>query len=403
MKINLPDDVTDIISKLTENGYEAYAVGGCIRDSILCRVPGDWDITTSAKPEEVKGLFRRTIDTGIEHGTVTVMIGQTGYEVTTYRVDGEYEDGRHPKNVEFTGSLREDLRRRDFTINAMAYNETDGMVDMFDGQGDIERGLIRCVGNPLERFTEDALRMLRAVRFSAQLGFDIEVNTANAIKELAATIAKISQERIHTEIGKTLLSPNPDYFIRAYEYGITQIVFPIFDEVNAKETVLKLLKKVPNELYYKYASLFIETSEKEAASMLRKLKLDNDTINKTACLVKYHKMEAILDEVEIRVLINKLGASSVNSILLFEKAYYDVVNDLRCLEDIEQMRALYDTIIARGDCTDIKNLAITGNDLIERGIAPGKEMGIMLKKCLQNVLEHPENNTKDILLKQLDI
>lgn len=403
MRINLPDDVVDIISKLTENGYEAYAVGGCVRDSILCRVPGDWDITTSARPEEVKELFRRTIDTGIEHGTVTVMIGHNGYEVTTYRVDGEYEDGRHPKNVEFTGNLREDLRRRDFTINAMAYNETDGLVDMFDGQGDVERGLIRCVGNPLERFTEDALRMLRAVRFSAQLGFDIEINTANAIKELAPTIAKISQERIHTEIGKTLLSPHPDYFVRAYEYGITKIVFPVFDKVRDKENVLKLLTKVPRELYYKYATLFIEASEKEAEAMLKTLKLDNDTINKTVCLVKYHRMEAILDEVGVRVLINKLGASKVDSVLVFEKEYYDVVGDVASAEKIGQMRILYDTIISRGDCTDIKNLAITGSDLIERGVSPGKEMGLMLKKCLQNVLEHPENNTKDILLKQLNI
>ena len=403
MKINLPDDVVDIISKLTENGYEAYAVGGCVRDSILCRVPGDWDITTSAKPEEVKELFRRTIDTGIEHGTVTVMMGHNGYEVTTYRVDGEYEDGRHPKNVEFTGNLREDLRRRDFTINAMAYNEADGMVDMFDGQGDIERGLIRCVGNPIERFTEDALRMLRAVRFSAQLGFDIETNTANAIRELAHTIAKISQERIHTEIGKTLLSPHPDYFIRAYEYGITKIVFPVFDKVVDKQTVLKLLKKVPQELYYKYASLFIESSEKEAEVMLKTLKLDNDTINKTVCLVKYHKMGAISDEVGMRMLINKLGASKVGSILMFEKEYYCVVGDICNIGNVEQMLVLYDTIIKRGDCTDIKNLAITGSDLIERGVTPGKEMGIMLKKCLQNVLEHPENNTKDILLKQLNI
>lgn len=403
MKINLPDDVVDIISKLTENGYEAYAVGGCVRDSILCRVPGDWDITTSAKPEEVKELFRRTIDTGIEHGTVTVMMGHNGYEVTTYRVDGEYEDGRHPKNVEFTGNLREDLRRRDFTINAMAYNEADGMVDMFDGQGDIERGLIRCVGNPIERFTEDALRMLRAVRFSAQLGFDIETNTANAIRELAHTIAKISQERIHTEIGKTLLSPHPDYFIRAYEYGITKIVFPVFDKVVDKETVLKLLIKVPQELYYKYASLFVESTEKEAEAMLKTLKLDNDTINKTVCLVKYHKMGAISDEVGMRMLINKLGASKVGSILAFEKEYYYVVGDVRNVGNVEQMLVLYDTIIKRGDCTDIKNLAITGSDLIERGVTPGKEMGIMLKKCLQNVLEHPENNTKDILLKQLNI
>ena len=206
MKIVLPDNVQSIIDRLTEYGYEAYAVGGCVRDSIIHRVPGDWDITTSAKPEEVKKIFRRTIDTGIAHGTVTVMIGREGYEITTYRIDGEYEDGRHPKKVEFTASLTEDLRRRDFTINAMAYNDIEGIVDRFDGVGDLEKGIIRCVGNPYERFSEDALRMLRAVRFSAQLGFDIEENTRRAIEELAPTIEKVSRERIHTEFGKILLS-----------------------------------------------------------------------------------------------------------------------------------------------------------------------------------------------------
>ena len=193
MKIQLPENVSNIIQKLIEYGYEAYAVGGCVRDSIISRVPGDWDITTSATPMEVKKFFRRTIDTGIEHGTVTVMFGKEGYEVTTYRIDGEYEDGRHPESVEFTTSLREDLRRRDFTINAMAYNDETGLVDMFDGIGDIERKIIRCVGNPEERFSEDALRMLRAVRFSAQLGYVIEDGTAAAIRKLAGTIAKISK------------------------------------------------------------------------------------------------------------------------------------------------------------------------------------------------------------------
>lgn len=403
MKIILPEDVKNIILKLTENGYEAYAVGGCVRDSILCRIPGDWDITTSAKPQEVKELFRRTIDTGIEHGTVTVMIGHNGYEVTTYRVDGEYEDSRHPKKVEFTSSLREDLRRRDFTINAMAYNETEGMVDMFDGQGDIERCLIRCVGDPIERFTEDALRMLRAVRFSAQLGFDIETETANAIKELAPTIAKISQERIHTEIGKTLLSPHPDYFVRAYEYGITKMVFPLFDAVREKEIVLQMLKAVPQELFYKYAVLFIENTEEQAIATLKTLKMDNDTINNTACLVKYHMLEATVDETEIRHLINKLGELKIANILLFEKAYCEVVGDNQRKTKIEEMHNIYDIIIKRGDCTDIKNLAIKGSDLIEKGVAPGKEMGNMLKKCLEYVLENPENNTKDVLFRKLNL
>ncbi|MCC8018111.1 MAG: polynucleotide adenylyltransferase, partial [Lachnospiraceae bacterium] len=171
MKIRLPDKVSFIIEELQSAGFEAYAVGGCVRDSVLGRTPQDWDITTSAKPEQVKALFRYTIDTGIQHGTVTVMLEHEGFEVTTYRIDGEYEDARHPKSVTFTSDLLEDLKRRDFTINAMAYNDETGFVDAFDGLGDLERGVVRCVGAAEDRFREDALRMLRAVRFAAQLGF----------------------------------------------------------------------------------------------------------------------------------------------------------------------------------------------------------------------------------------
>ena len=174
MKIQLPEHVKQIIHRLQQEGYDAYAVGGCVRDTLLGRSPQDWDITTSAKPQVVKALFSHTVDTGIAHGTVTVMLDHTGYEVTTYRIDGEYEDARHPKTVTFTGNLVEDLKRRDFTINAMAYNDTAGLVDAFDGIGDLKRHVIRCVGVPHDRFGEDALRMLRAVRFAAQLGFSIE-------------------------------------------------------------------------------------------------------------------------------------------------------------------------------------------------------------------------------------
>ena len=177
LKIKLPATVKGIIDTLQARGFEAYAVGGCVRDSILGRVPDDWDITTSARPEQIKEIFRKTVDTGIAHGTVTVLLGSGAHEVTTYRIDGEYEDSRHPKNVTFTGNLREDLRRRDFTINAMAYNEQEGLVDLYGGMEDLQKKKIRCVGDSRERFGEDALRILRAVRFSAQLNFGIEEKT----------------------------------------------------------------------------------------------------------------------------------------------------------------------------------------------------------------------------------
>ncbi len=208
--MNLPADVSKIINILESNGHEAYAVGGCVRDCILGKIPHDWDITTSALPEQVKSYFDRTFDTGIEHGTVTVLLHGVGYEVTTYRVDGKYEDGRHPKEVTFTASLEEDLKRRDFTINAMAYNDSRGLVDLFGGKDDLDAGIIRAVGNPTERFTEDALRMLRALRFSAQLGFEIESETYNAICELAPTLDRISAERIQVEMVKLVTSDHPE-------------------------------------------------------------------------------------------------------------------------------------------------------------------------------------------------
>ena len=209
MQIELPAKVKYIISKLEDNGYEAYAVGGCVRDSVLNRIPEDWDITTSAKPEEVKKLFQATIDTGLQHGTVTVIVDKEGYEVTTFRLDGDYTDGRHPDRVAFTSSLTEDLKRRDFTINAMAYSVKTGLVDRFDGLQDLENGIIRAVGNAEERFTEDALRMLRAIRFAGQLNFEIEEETFDAIKKLSSNISKVSVERIAKELEKLLLSSNP--------------------------------------------------------------------------------------------------------------------------------------------------------------------------------------------------
>ena len=241
MKIKLPRKVLMIINNLQLHGYEAYAVGGCVRDSILARRPEDWDITTSARPEEIKKLFRRTVDTGIEHGTVTVLLGKDSYEVTTYRIDGAYEDSRHPKEVRFTNRLEEDLRRRDFTINAMAYNDEIRLVDVFGGMQDLNHHLIRCVGEPKERFGEDALRILRAVRFSAQLNFPIEPKTAGAVRELAPTLKNISAERIQTELVKLLVSPHPERIMVAFVLGFTYVFLHVWDAMLVVELYSPLL------------------------------------------------------------------------------------------------------------------------------------------------------------------
>lgn len=228
-KIELPEDVSFIINTIEKNGHQAYAVGGCVRDTIMGVVPNDWDITTNALPEEVKSYFNKTIDTGIQHGTVTVMLHSTGYEVTTYRIDGDYLDGRHPSSVEFSDRLTDDLCRRDFTINAMAYNDRMGLVDEYGGIDDINNKIIRCVGNPVERFTEDALRMMRAIRFSAQLGFTIDDNTFKAIEKLSTNIQKVSMERVCVELKKTLMSDNPD-FCRLY--GATNLFRDILPQLH---------------------------------------------------------------------------------------------------------------------------------------------------------------------------
>lgn len=407
VRIALPKDVKHIIDVLMENGYEAYAVGGCVRDSILGRVPGDWDITTSALPMQVKGLFRRTVDTGIQHGTITVMLGRNGYEVTTYRIDGKYEDSRHPESVEFTPKLEEDLKRRDFTINAMAYNDEHGIVDIFDGVGDLQRKIIRCVGNAHDRFDEDALRILRAVRFSAQLGFGIEENTARAAKELAVNLKKISSERIHTEFNKMLKSPHPDYFSVADTIGIMEIVLPEYHVMSAEDKTFVggLAKECACQLPERYAAMLFmsggyseEGSADTAKRVLKRLKLDNDTINTASMLLRFGMLEITDDESRIRHIIYDTGDKNILRILDFRAAYEKCIGN-----DIADVRRMYDIcnkIFERGDCVSLKNLAITGRELIAMGVPAGRQMGEILNSLLMLVLDNPQLNDRERLSKE---
>ena len=407
VRIALPKDVKHIIGVLMENGYEAYAVGGCVRDSILGRVPGDWDITTSALPMQVKELFRRTVDTGIQHGTVTVMLGRNGYEVTTYRIDGRYEDSRHPESVEFTPKLEEDLKRRDFTINAMAYNDENGIVDIFDGVGDLQRRIIRCVGNAHDRFDEDALRILRAVRFSAQLGFGIEENTARAAKELAVKLKRISSERIHTEFNKMLKSPHPDYFSVADAIGIMEMVLPEYHVMSAEDKAFvgALARECACQLPERYAAMLFmsgrysqEGAADTARRVLKRLKLDNDTINTASMLLRYGMLEITDDEPRIRHIIYETGDKNILRILDFRTAYEKCIGN-----DITDVRRMYDIcnmIFERGDCVSLKNLAITGKELIAVGVPAGRQMGEILNSLLMLVLDNPQLNDREHLSKE---
>lgn len=437
MRIELPKQVETIITTLEKAGYEAYAVGGCVRDSLLGRVPDDWDITTNAKPGEVKSLFHRTIDTGIRHGTVTVMMGKTGYEVTTYRVDGEYEDGRHPKNVEFTGSLREDLCRRDFTINAMAYRPKDGLVDCFGGMEDLRDGRIRCVGDARARFTEDALRMMRAVRFSAQLSFSIEEKTFEAMKALAGNLKKVSAERIQAEFVKLLCSPNPDAARLLYETGLSAVFLPEFDECmrteqnnphhcyTVGEHILHAVKAVRADRVLRLAMFFHdigkpytkETDENGvdhfhrhavigedlAKKILRRLKFDTDTIVRVSGLVRNHDRKIEPDKRGMRRAMAAVGGDLFPDLFDVKAADTAAQSKYRQEEKYEQLarlRELYDEVMRDKECVCLKDLAVTGRDLIGAGIPAGPELGGILKELLSLVVEDPACNTKEYLLEQ---
>lgn len=436
-KLYMPDGARQIIEKLQKNGYEAYIVGGCVRDSVLGKEPNDWDITTSAKPNEIKDLFKRTIDTGIMHGTVTVLIDHVGYEVTTYRVDGVYEDHRRPKEVSFTASLTEDLKRRDFTINAMAYNDEEGIVDIFGGREDLDKGIIRCVGEASKRFDEDALRILRAVRFSAQLGFQIEEDTQIAMKNQARFLKDISAERIQVELTKLITSDNPDRLIWAYELGLTSIILPEFDKM-MKTTqnnpyhkydvgmhTIKAMENISATPKLRYTALLHdvakpetkttgengvdhfyghqELSSKMSKEILRRLKMDNDTIDYVSKLVLYHDY-GISEDISLKAFrrfLNKLGIENFDGYISMRKADMLAQSDYK-LDERKQSIAnaieMYNEIISNNQCINLSDMAISGKELIELGMKPGRDIGKVLHELFELVLDNPELNDRGVLL-----
>ncbi len=441
IKIAVPGKARHILRTLQAAGFEAYVVGGCVRDSLMGREPEDWDVTTSARPEQVKALFPYTVDTGIKHGTVTVMLGKDGFEVTTYRIDGKYEDNRHPKEVIYTPSLREDLRRRDFTVNAMAYNDERGLVDYYRGMEDMEIGVVRCVGVPEERFEEDALRIMRAVRFSAQLGFHIDSFTMKAIQKLSSSLLTISAERIQSELTKILTSPHPDYLRGAYKLGVTKIILPELDRAmeteqyhlhhiyTVGEHILHSLKWVDADKVLRLTMLFHDIGKPETLSkdedgithfhghakvsaeiadqIMHRLKYDNDTIGKVCRLVEYHDYGNNLepDAAAVRRAINKIGEDAFP--LLFQVKRADIYAQSDYLreqkrERLEKWNQLYNEIKQKQQCVTLKDLAVSGADLIAAGMKPGKALGDMLQRLLMLVLEAPSLNTKEKLLAEAE-
>lgn len=427
MEIRIPAPAEEIINKLNERGFEAYVVGGCVRDMLLGREPGDWDITTSALPVQVKSVFRRTVDTGIQHGTVTVLIGKEGYEVTTYRIDGEYSDGRHPNSVCFTPDLTEDLKRRDFTINAMAYNSRTGFVDVFGGVEDLNRKIIRCVGNPIDRFTEDALRILRAIRFSAQLGFEIEENTYKAIQVIAPNMVHVSKERIQVELTKLLCSAHPEHIKLVYDTGISPYVTDGFHmaygAVNVDE-IPSIPTSIPAKKHLRWAAFLRKCSSGMAAGILKDLKLDNDTINKVRTLVQWLGKPLTAEKPDLRRIMSTMDDGLFDDLLTVKLCLAEAFEDGKeirkgqpqnyksqpeicsaqpdvpadTVEALLFIKGLTEEIRHDGDCIRMKNLAVSGNDVIKAGVKPGKEVGDVLAELFDLVLEDPEENAKERLL-----
>ena len=432
IEIRIPPGAARILRVLEDHGYEAFVVGGCVRDSLLGRNPNDWDITTSALPLQVKALFRRTIDTGLKHGTVTILMDGEPFEVTTYRVDGEYLDGRHPSEVTFTASLQEDLQRRDFTINAMAYSEKKGLQDLFGGLPDLEKGLIRAVGDPAKRFGEDALRIMRAVRFAAQLGYEVEEDTVQAMKELAPTLSKISAERIAAELEKLLVSPHPEKLKMAYECGITAVILPEFDRCMetaqnnphhkysvGEHTIVSIGNARPDRIL-RYTMLMHdmgkpsckttdeqgidhfyghqEVSAQMANDILRRLKSDNETRRSVSKLVRYHDLTCGLTGKSVRK-----GEDLFPLYLEVKDADTRAQSDFRFQEKmdyLEEVRLLYRKILEEGDCLSLKDLAVNGKDLIAAGMKPGREIGEVLEAMYRDVIDDPEHNNKEYLMEK---
>lgn len=433
--IHIPLNVHIILTTLQQSGHEGYIVGGCVRDSLLGKKPTDWDITTSAKPQEIKKLFKKTIDTGIAHGTVTVLIEQEAFEVTTYRIEGEYLDHRRPTEVFFTKKVIEDLKRRDFTMNAIAYHPTIGFVDPFQGQEDIQKQIIRCVGNPEERFQEDALRMLRAIRFLAQLGFVIEPKTLTAIQRQSALIQYISVERIREEMHKILLSTNPKTILTLEEVELLQYILPEFrtcigveqkhpyHSYTVAEHTLRTVEQIAPTIPYRWTMLLhdmgkpmtktideegnhhfyghVEKSYELAQGILTRFKFDHKTAKLILRLINAHDDPVQETERSIRRTANRVGEDLFLDLLTIKKADMQGKNPAimkEGLASLQRIEELYHKIKEEEHCMSVKKLAINGQDLKQIGFQQGKEIGETLEKLLEYVLEDPQNNTREALI-----
>jgi len=387
LHIHIPPSVLHAIQSLNDAGYEAYIVGGCVRDSLMGKSPVDWDITTSALPEQTNKVFadHRTIDTGMRHGTVTVITEDMPLEITTYRVDGAYSDGRHPDAVTFTPSLKEDLRRRDFTVNAMAYHPKHGIVDCHGGQADIRNRIIRCVGDPEERFREDALRILRALRFAAVLGFHIESETANAVHKFSTHLRNVSIERITAEFKRLICADGAIQIMDAFR-DVMSIFLP---EMTFCDD-FSLLSRVPETLHVRLAALFYsaDIAPDTAVGMLERMRFDRRTIQNVLLLLSFRVDDLLTEKQYFLRLLNYLGPELIFDYLALKEADPHTVSRAK-------------ELLTQNPCYKTSMLAINGNDLLDLGIPAGPEVGAIMSDLLNAVINGACINEKDALLSYL--
>ena len=437
MQFDLPEDIVKILGILEQNGYESYVAGGAVRDMLMGRIPHDYDIATSARPEQIKKLFSKTIDTGIKHGTVTVVYNKMGYEITAFRRDGKYNDGRHPEKVEYVTDVRSDVKRRDFTMNAIMFSPKRGIVDLFGGRGDISNKIIRCVGNPENRFREDALRMLRAVRFCAQLGFRIDFRVEKAIKKCAALIKKVSNERILEELNKILLSDNPDYIRKLHEYNLLKFIIPQLDVCfgepqrnkyhiyDVGEHIMHAVKYTPKDYIIRWATLMHDIgkpctsstdqngiihfyghhreSKRIAIDVLHRLRMDNDSIKSISILVDNHDVRVDQTRQAVKRTMARTGAELFEKLMEIQKADNKAKNPVYYPEKEKRINAVYEIyrqILAEDQPYLVSHLVVNGTDLIKIGYRPGREIGDVLKKLTDEVIINPKLNNREYLLRR---
>ncbi len=382
--MNIPHFVLSIINKLETAGYEAYAVGGCVRDILMGKIPSDWDITTSALPEQTEKVFSeyKTYQTGIKHGTITVLTDNNSVEITTYRIDGAYSDNRRPDKVTFTSSLEEDLSRRDFTVNAMAYNPKTGIVDLFGGQNDIQSKIIKCVGEPTKRFHEDALRIMRALRFAAVCNFEIDEKTSGAVIECRHLLSNIAAERISSELSKLLLAKNPAAILNDF----SDVILQIFPEITTPQAWGHINTCQPI-LEGRLALLLCPSmSRVEVSKALRRLKFDNKTRHTVKALAALWDIQIPSNKTDIKKLLKATGADIFSLLLEVKKSAPEIKN-------------LFNEIIQKNECYSLRTLAVNGSDLMAAGSISGKEIGTALDRLLDLVIEEKCENKKDALLK----